>query len=341
MIGLERDGGVERVSPAGEGLPRDVVEQVDEPTGRRRRASPTAAATSAGGGAGRVAGSWPGRGLWAPTDIRVTPAVVERPGVAAVVGPGFASSVTSAPSARPSGHRRGRSASDRRGRRSEGVPPPKVHAPSSGRRGPAAEGRSRRRPELQLGLQRRDERIDPGRRTARPPRHRRRSRSTGRPRRRTGRGRTARGGGSAPGDRRGQATVDGVASGGSTRGTPLAATGPRVDDAPAVRRPTTLLDLLVLGAADAVWPAWPVARKNAKRVMACPRKAAPMPPVRPSANRPPRPIPTRQDEHSAATGRAQPRREAVQERLDGDGQLGTSPVLMSKPKTRPGRRPRR
>ena len=65
------------------------------------------------------------------------------------------------------------------------------------------------------------------------------------------------------------------------------------------------------------WPAWPVVRKTAKRVIEWPRNAAAMPPVTAVTQPPARPTSHRHDEHVAVpAGRPQPRRERVEQRLD-------------------------
>ena len=73
-----------------------------------------------------------------------------------------------------------------------------------------------------------------------------------------------------------------------------------------------------------VWPVWPVHRKNAKRVMTCPRNAAAMPAGRDRQPAAEKADPEGQEEQVAiAPGRPEPRRQRVQDRL---GQVGEGRV---------------
>ena len=128
VVRRERQRLVERDHPGRDRLVRDVVQQVeaDRADARLRvpRRRPRRRPRGDDGGPSRRSSL--GIPLWAPSDSRVTPGAMLGGGVAALVGPGLASSVTSAPGASPNRSRtRSMSAARSSGGRSDGVPPPR------------------------------------------------------------------------------------------------------------------------------------------------------------------------------------------------------------------------
>ena len=160
------------------------------------RASATAAATSAGRCRRPSRRSSPSSNDCAPSEIRVTPASTSARASPRSSGPGFASIVTSAPSAIP--NRVAHAIEDGRDRRAgqqRRRPAAEVQRLEGGRRGdPTPNEASAASARSPISVeQRADERPRRGPAArAPPPPHRRRSRSTGTARRRTGRGRRAR-----------------------------------------------------------------------------------------------------------------------------------------------------
>ena len=170
VVGAERERGVERRRPGRLALPGHVVQQVERhrPDARLARLGDRVAATSRGRCRRPSRRSSPSSNDCAPSETRVTPASTSARASPRSSGPGFASIVTSAPVGQAEalahaledrGDRRrpaAASACRRRGRR----------VSSGGRRGPER-GVGSVRPQVDLGQQRADERLDARPRPAR------------------------------------------------------------------------------------------------------------------------------------------------------------------------------